>query len=137
MAKARVAPPKITTIPRHELQADTLSTRLSKVMKQELVPATQEYYYSDSEIVLGYIANDTKKFHTFVANRVQQIKNATVEQWKHIKTDKNPADMASRGSTVKDLANSIWMTGPEFLHHDSGRVTQEQLSYDHQPMTLK
>ena len=38
-------------------------------MKQELVPATQEYYYINSKIVLGYIAKDVKKFHTFVANR--------------------------------------------------------------------
>ena len=74
-------------------------------MKQELVPATQEYYYSDSEIALEYIASDAKIFHTFVANRLQQIKNATeVEQWKHVKTDENPADLARRGSTVWELA---------------------------------
>lgn len=32
---------------------------------------------SDSSVVLGYIANDAKKFHVFVANRVQQIRNNT------------------------------------------------------------
>ena len=32
-----------------------------------------EYLWTDSEVVLGYIANDSRPFKTFVANRVQAI----------------------------------------------------------------
>lgn len=113
MAKARVAPSKITTIPRPELQAATLAVQLSRILKQELIPATQELFYSDSEFVLRYLANDTKRFHTFVANKVQQIKNIiNASLWKHVKTQDNPA---SRGTTVTGLINSIWLHGQSIL----------------------
>ena len=51
--------------------------------------------------MLAYLANDAKRFHTYVANRVQQIKNHTdVSQWRHVPTDEDPADLALRGTTV-------------------------------------
>ena len=36
-----------------------------------------EVFWTDSKVVLGYITNTVKKFKTFVANRVQQIKRKT------------------------------------------------------------
>ena len=77
MAKSRVTPSKITTVPRLELQAALLAVRLSKLLNQELAIGAKEFFYSDSEVVLGYLENDAKRFHTFVANRVQEIKNET------------------------------------------------------------
>jgi hypothetical protein len=117
MAKSRVTPSKITTIPRLELQAATLATKLSSLLRKELViDIAEEYFYTDSEIVLGYISNNAKRFQTFVANRVQQIKNTTgAHQWKHIKTMDNPADYATRGATINDLEDAFWFQGPEFL----------------------
>ena len=42
--------------------------------------------------------NDTRRFKTFVANRIYQIKeNADVEQWSYIPTRENSADDASMG----------------------------------------
>ena len=72
-------------------------------------------------VVLGYIANDSKRFHVFVANRVQTIRDATsVEQWHHVDTKSNPADIASRGMGAEELMNSsLWWKGPPFLsQHD-------------------
>ena len=67
-------------------------------------------------MVLGYIKNEAKRFHTFVANRVQEIKiRAKVEQWRYIDTKNNPADHASRGRTAEELVNSNWFSGPSFL----------------------
>lgn len=67
-------------------------------------------------MVLGYIKNEAKRFHTFVANRVQEIKIRTkIEQWRYIDTKNNPADHASRGRTAEELVKSNWFGGPSFL----------------------
>ena len=67
-------------------------------------------------VVLGYIKNDSKRLHVFVANSVQQIREQTSpSQWRH-QNDCNPAHDASRGITAKELVESSrWITGLEFL----------------------
>ena len=67
-------------------------------------------------MVLGYIYNDAKRFNVFVANRVQQIRNAsTPAQWRHVRSKDNTADYTSRGMWVDELKNSNWLDGPDFL----------------------
>lgn len=63
---------------------------------------------------LDYINNDAKRFHVFVANRIQRIKSIT-EQWQYVKSEDNPADHTSRGLMAHQLVSSNWLTGPEFL----------------------
>lgn len=64
--------------------------------------------------VLRYIQNETKRFHTFVANRIAVISDSTdVSQWEHIKSSSNPAE-ASRGAK-EFLACKRWLSAPEFL----------------------
>lgn len=67
--------------------------------------------------VLRYIQNETKRFHTFVANRVAAIRDSTdVVQWRHIESSLNPADEASRGLGAEEfLACERWLKGPDFL----------------------
>ncbi|KAI2646413.1 Pro-Pol polyprotein [Labeo rohita] len=117
MAKARVAPTKLTTIPRLELTAAVVSVAISDILREEMSFAfTKEYFWTDSKVVLSYINNDSRRFHTFVANRVQKIRNSTTpQQWHYVPTDKNPADGASRGRTVSELLESDWFSGPAFL----------------------
>ena len=75
-----------------------------------------EYFWTDSKVVLEYIANESSRFHVFVANRVQGIQDNTfVDQWKYVESKQNPADEASRGLKTQELLNSRWITGPEFL----------------------
>ena len=54
---------------------------------------------------------------TFVANRVGEIQTESKpENWRHVPTDQNPADIPTRFPNVKDLSqNSLWWNGPEFL----------------------
>ncbi len=117
MGKARVAPTKVTTIPRLELSAAVVATRTGDLLKRELeLDGICEYYWTDSKVVLGYINNDARRFHVFVANRIQQIRTSTEpSQWRYVASDQNPADHASRGLTVKELTESNWFTGPSFL----------------------
>ena len=117
MGKSRVAPLKPVTIPRLELTAAVCSVRISQQLRRELeYTIDQEYFWTDSKVVLGYIANESRRFHVFVANRVQEIQeNTSVDQWKYVESKQNPADEASRGLKTQELLNCRWITGPEFL----------------------
>jgi len=117
MGKSRVAPLKPVTIPRLELTAAVCSVRISQQLRRELERTIdQEYFWTDSKVVLGYIANESRRFHVFVAKRVQEIQeNTSVDQWKYVESKQNPADEASQGLKTQELLNSRWITGPEFL----------------------
>ncbi|XP_046898685.1 uncharacterized protein LOC124482244 isoform X1 [Hypomesus transpacificus] len=116
-AKTRVAPIKITTIPRLELTAAVVSITVSNMLKDELgLTQVDEYFWTDSKVVLGYINNEARRFHTFVSNRVQKIRlNSSPQQWRYVPSDQNPVDMASRGSSASELITSDWFKGPQFL----------------------
>ena len=74
MGKERVDPKKLVSIPRLELVAAVLSVKISNMIKKELqLQELDEYFWTDSRVVLGYIANDTKAFKTFVVKRVYMI----------------------------------------------------------------
>ena len=118
MGKARVVPLKPTTVPRLELTAALLSVKIHTLLKKELeYDNVTETFWTDSQVVLGYINNEARRFQVFVANRVQQIRSQTEPtQWRHIRTAENPADEASRGLTPRELVSeSKWLTGPDFL----------------------
>ncbi|XP_026015330.1 uncharacterized protein LOC113016608 [Astatotilapia calliptera] len=127
MAKSRVAPTKVTTIPRLELTAAVISVKTSNVLKEELGYADiEEHFWTDSKVVLGYINNEARRFHTFVANRIQKIHLYTNQrQWRYVPTDQNPADRASRGCFVHELISSDWFTGPAFLWEKGVDLSEE------------
>lgn len=120
MGKARVTPRKVISIPRLELAAATISVRVADVLKEELeYEGVQEFYWTDSKVVLGFINNESRRFHVYVANRVQLIQDHTSStQWRHVDFASNPADEGSRGLSAKDfLHKSQWIKGPDFLWH--------------------
>ncbi|XP_067030727.1 uncharacterized protein [Acropora muricata] len=118
MGKTRNAPIREWTIPRLELQAAVLATRLSKMIVNELdLRVDQTFFWSDSMTSLQYIKNETKRFQTFVANRVAEIhETSSPEQWHHIPGIMNPADDGSRGVGAQYFhAECRWWSGPKFL----------------------
>ena len=118
MAKSRMTPLKQVSIPRLELNAAVVSVKLSAILQNELnYDKVKEVYWTDSLTVLGYINNDTRRFHVFVANHVQQIRDHTTpNQWKYVESKLNPADGASHGLKASELINNAtWINGPEFL----------------------
>ncbi|XP_016320741.1 uncharacterized protein LOC107672158 [Sinocyclocheilus anshuiensis] len=98
MARSRVSPLKVTTIPRLELTVAVVSVAVNDMLKEEMNLADAEaYFWTDSQVVLGYINNEARCFHTFVANQVQRINRSTPpQQWQYIPSDENPADYTSR-----------------------------------------
>ena len=119
MGKARVAPLKQVTIPRMELTAALVSVRMSKYLCKELkYPSVGNFFSVDSKIVLGYINNEARRFHIYLANRIQQIRDLTLsEEWHYVESKCNPSDEASRGFGAKTFvsARAKWLAGPEFL----------------------
>ena len=118
VGKSRLAPLKQMSIPRLELAAATVSVRLNRLLKNELeIPIDKITFWTDSMTVLRYIANESKRFHTYVANRVAIIReDSSPSQWRYIESKSNPADDASRGtSTDAFILNDRWIKGPDFL----------------------
>ena len=73
-AKSRVAPLKQLTIPRLELQATVLATRLGKTIREESRFVFEKVvYFVDSMIVLGWIRSQARSFKTFVSTRIGEI----------------------------------------------------------------
>ncbi|XP_071058619.1 uncharacterized protein [Pseudochaenichthys georgianus] len=73
MGKARVAPLKPITIPRMELTAAVVASRMDKMCRKELqMQLKDSIFWTDSTSVMKYISNETLRFRTFVANRVSK-----------------------------------------------------------------
>ena len=61
-----------------ELVATTLSVKISVLLRKKLqFLNVKETFWTDSEVVLGYIRNESRKFKVFVANRIDMIRDHT------------------------------------------------------------
>ena len=58
---------KYTSIPSLELAAAVLSTKMSRLVKKGS-DYIAEYYWTDSQVVIGYLRYTQKRFKVFVAN---------------------------------------------------------------------
>ncbi|GFV31437.1 uncharacterized protein TNCV_134761 [Trichonephila clavipes] len=95
---------KTITIPRLELMAATIGARLFSSVKHALkISNIKTYFWTDSSTVLMWIIR-REQWSVFVANRISEIRKIdNFEDWFHISTDQNPADILSRGCGPKQL----------------------------------
>ena len=75
------------------------------------------FLWTDSTIVLHWVSATPPTWQTFVANRVAEIQELTVNcSWNHVPGEENFADLISRGMDVVPLINSsLWWNGPPWL----------------------
>ena len=116
IGKGRVAPMNSLTIPNLELEAALLASRLKRHVEASLTLAIEKVYmWSDSSAVLQWLHSPEKQ-PVFVANRISEISDApTGDEWAHLSSTNNPADVVTRGMSSDELKNSAWVNRPEFL----------------------
>ena len=64
------------------------------------------------------IQGQSRRYKTFVVNRISEIhQKSNPRQWRHVPTELNCADDATRGLHPKELlTDHHWFSGPEFLY---------------------
>ena len=112
---------KRLSIPRLELQAAVLGTRIAEFIKRETRRQIAKCsFWTDSKNVLAWIKSTDQRFQTSVANRLAEIHDVTTpSDWFHIPSTINPADQPSRGQKLTQLSTEgEWLNGPDFLRKE-------------------
>lgn len=75
------------------------------------------------------MVNESRRFVTFVANRVAVIREgSSPSQWRHVRSEDNPADYTSIGLKASETEKlEIWRCGPNFLWKDPNKWPQQPI----------
>lgn len=109
------------SVPRLELQAGVLGTRLSGNIKaSQRLNIEKVVYWSDSKTVMGWINSEARRYHQFVAFRIGEILESTdANQWRWVPSEHNVADEATKSKEIQKLdSSSRWFKGPQFLYDE-------------------
>jgi len=115
---------------------DNLDQQLQRLWEIEELPNKT---WTDSTIVLSWLATSAGKWKTFVANRVSQIQELTAGcEWRHVSSASNPADLISRGTNPDTLKNCrLWWVGPEWLSQHQEQWHPEPLPEQQEVAAVK
>ena len=125
-SKNRIAPIKASneatlTIPKLELTAALIGVRFATFLCNNLnIRFSNVVFWTDSKITLYWIRGNINDWKPYVANRVSEINELSVtEQWKFCPGEENPADLLTRGLSIKSfIGRKFWHNGPDWLVND-------------------
>ncbi|XP_062700521.1 uncharacterized protein LOC134284941 isoform X2 [Aedes albopictus] len=117
-AKTRVAPLKFLSIPRSELQAAVIGTRLADSIQESLsIKVQRRFFWTDSRDVMCWLHSDHRRYSQYVGVRISEVLETTaLRDWRWVPTKLNVADDGTKWKGSPDFsASSRWFHGPEFL----------------------
>lgn len=122
LGKVKVSPTQLLSIPRLELNAAVLATRLLDEIQRshDSIRINKIVMWTDSETVLKWIRSDQRKYKQYVGFRVAEIAASTPSSlWRWVPTSMNVADDGTRvrNPPVFD-PNGRWLWGPAWLLDD-------------------
>lgn len=108
------------TLPRKELiGAKLLAELMNRVISIIPQHIDKVHYWCDSQVVLAWIHSEEQHKEVYVRNRVKIIQGLTNKRsWNYIPTDQNPADIISRGISVRKLLTTkrqLWLHGTTYV----------------------
>ena len=129
VAKNKLAPSGMMSVPRLELIAAVMASRISLKVVTALqylnLNIRAVLHVGDSETVLAALEKSSGFFSDFYSNRILEVREnmrelsklATVEPWQHVPGERNPADRPSRldSTSLHLLPDSEWVRGPDYL----------------------
>ncbi|XP_065095155.1 uncharacterized protein LOC135717133 [Ochlerotatus camptorhynchus] len=128
MARSKVAPLKMLSIPRLELQAAVVGSRLmNSVIEAHSLDVKKRFIWSDSRTVISWIQSEQRRYKPFVAFRIGEILSLTKHsEWRWISTKSNIADDLTKWKKGSSLdSNGPWFQGPRFLYQPEEEWAQQ------------
>ena len=109
---------KGVTVPRAELKGAVLAATMSHVSKRSLGRYVKSItFVTDSTICLFWLHQDYRPLQVAVRNSVIEIRRFSLpEQWFHVETHNNIADLGTRPASVEELKpGSDWLEGKPWM----------------------
>ncbi len=123
MAKCKIAPKNMLSIPRMELNGAVLGNRIKNfIMKETNIEFGQVHQLVDSSTVLGYAQKEYGVFNPYEGIRIAEIQSSNTFDgdklvgWAWVAGIENPADWVTKPRQVHELSiGGFFESGPNFL----------------------
>ena len=130
------------TVPKAELKACNMGCVLATIVKRDFGDCVNKIIFAtDSVIAMYWMSCDSRPLQTSVRNMVIDIRRlCNIEDWRHVESDLNPADVATRPANVKMVGpTSEWQLGKEWMREPVEQMPLKSLpeiSLDHEQQRL-